>query len=233
VALLSRFASTFPGARGGTALAIGEPASQMSGPYNVTVTGPTQVEDFGDGTIEGQWKFTATSPILDPDTLVVWSDTPVGKFNGFFAGTYTFTIQRFDSTKTVGLGLEYSAVVVIPQPAAPDPSVFKRITIFDYYNLRAQVFYVMWAEVPLALQSQFAKPGKVSRWPLASGAENAALAAGEVAEITGTLTRGELSNSAVRAELEARWARFNATINDEEALIEENTFWLGDRWMRL
>lgn len=203
----------------------------MSGPYNVIISGTTELMDVGEE--GGQWQFTASSPVLGGQVLVVWSDTTVGIFNGLFAGTYTFTFTRYNENETAALGPTISAVVVIPQPGAPDPSVFKRITMFDYYNIRAQVFYVMWAEVPLALQSQFARPGKVSRWPLASGAENAALAAGQVAELVGTLTRGALSTSEVRTELETRWARFNATINDEEALTEENTFWLGDRWMRL
>ena len=100
------------------------------------------------------------------------------------------------------------------------------------YNARGQVTYLLWASVPLALQAQFARPGRVSQWNLATGAEDAAIAAGEVAELAGYFTRGALSHGEVRTELEARWIRFNAGIQDTEAANEEDTFWLGDRWMR-
>jgi len=227
---LQGFRSTFPFARGGVAFLGQETTSK--GAYTATVTGLTEPMDFAEAVVGGQWKFTAESVVLDPDILTIWTDLPVAVFNQIPAGTYTFSVTRYNEDETIALGPTRSAVVEIPQPAAPDPSVFKRIIITDYYNARGQVRFVLWAEVPLVLQAQFARPGLVSEWAFATAGENAALAAGEVAELAGGMTRGEKTNSEVRADLEMRWARYNETINDVAALSEENTFWLGDRWMR-
>lgn len=187
--------------------------------FNVTLTGIAQAMDFAAGTLGGQWKFTA-----DPGALVVWADLPVAVFNGLAADTYTFTNQRFNDTETVALGPLASIEVELPQPDAPDPTVGKQIIITDYYNARGQVKFLLWATVPAALQSQFAVPGKASEWAFATVEENAAIAAGEVAELAGSMSRGVKSDAEVRTALEARWVTFNADVQDADALNQENTY---------
>ena len=155
---------------------------------------------------------------------MVFADLPVAVFNGLAADTYTSTVQRFNDTETVGLGPIITQEIVLPQPEAPDPSVGKKIIITDYYNERSQVKFLLWATVPAALQSQFAVPGKASEWAFATVEENAAIAAGEVAELAGSMSRGVKSDGEVRAALDVRWERFNASVQDAEALNQENTY---------
>lgn len=190
--------------------------------FNVTLTGISQAMDFAAGTLGGQWKFTA-----DPGALVVWADLPVAVFNGLAADTYTFTNQRFNDTETVALGPLASVEVVLPQPEAPDPSQDVEIVITDYYNRRGQVRALLWAPVPAALQDEFATPGLVSEWALATVAENEAIEAGEIAERGIWLTRAGKSAAEVRTELETRRAQFYADIQDAEAINQENTAKIG------
>lgn len=185
--------------------------------------------EFASGTLGGQWRFAIVEA-----GMVVWADLPTATFVGLGAGTYTATVTRYNDTETVALGPTASITITFPQPAAPDPSVFKHTIITDYYNARGQVRFLMWAQVPAALQSQFAVPGKASAWQFATSAENAAIAAGQVAELEGSISRGEKSDGEVRAALDARWEKYNATIQDAEALNQENTFSVGSGlWLRL
>ena len=206
-----------------------ENGAGVGGPFGIVLSGITDTMDFATGTLQGQWRLSIVEA-----GMVVWNDLPTATFIGLGAGTYTGTLQAFNDTETVALGPLVSITIVVPQPDAPDPSVFKHTIITDYYNARGQVRFLMWAQVPAALQSQFAVPGKASAWQFATSAENAAIAAGEVAELEGSISRGEKSDGEVRAALDARWEKYNATIQDAEALNQENTFSVGSGlWLRL
>jgi len=221
--------SGFPFAKGGAALTAQEPPSIGAGPFTVTLSVVPDTMAFPTGTLGGQWKIEIVEA-----GLVQWVDLPVATFVGLYPGTYTGRAQRYNDTETIALGPAVTILLVLPQAAAPDPSVVKRVIITDYYNARGQVRFLLWAPVPAALQSQFAQVGKVSEWAFATTPENNAIAAGEVAELAGSLTRGTKSDAEVRAELDARWVLYNATIQDAEALNQENTFSVGAGiWLRL
>lgn len=221
--------SGFPFAKGGIALAGSEPPSIGAGPFTVTLSVVPDNMDFATGTLGGQWKIEIVEA-----GLFAWVDLPVATFVGLYPGTYTGRAQRYNDTETLALGPAVTIQLVLPQPAAPDPDVFKHTIITDYYNARGQVRFLLWAQVPASLQSQFAQVGKVSEWAFATTAENNAIAAGEVAELSGSLTRGPRSDADVRAELDARWEKYNQTIQDAEALNQENTFSVGAGiWLRL
>ena len=223
------FHPVFPGSRGAAALSGPEQGPGPGGPFTIVLSGVSGTMDFAAGMLQGQWRLSIVEA-----GMVVWTDLPTATFVGLGAGTYTATIQAYNDTETIALGPLVSVIFTIPQPDAPDPDVFKHTIITDYYNARGQVRFLMWAQVPASLQSQFAVPGKASAWQFATSAENAAIAAGEVAELEGSISRGEKSDGEVRAALDARWEKYNATIQDAEALNQENTFSVGSGlWLRL
>ena len=222
------FAATFPFALGSAAAAMPPPAIG-AGPFTVVLSIVPDEMEFATGTVGGQWKIEIVEA-----GLVAWVDLPVATFTGLYPGTYTGRGTRYNDTETVALGPPIFITLVLPQPDAPDPGVFKHTIITDYYNARGQVRFLMWAQVPVSLQSQFAHPGARSEWAFATTPENDAIAAGEVAELGGSISRGTLSDAEVRAELDARWVKYNQTIQDAEALNQENTFSVGAGiWLRL
>lgn len=76
----------------------------------------------------------------------------------------------------------------------------KQIIVLDKIPESGLYRGVLWADVPLGRQAFYAKTGAVSVWTGASGAENTAIAAGQVAEKVITLS---VSDGATLAQLKA------------------------------
>jgi hypothetical protein len=186
--------------------------------YDVTITLLSVPMDFAAGTEQGQWKFTCST-----GALVQFEDLPTTTFVGLPDGTHTFTGQAFNDTETIGLGPIETSQLTLPLAGPGEPGAAGTIIITDWYNKRGQVRALLWAEVPEALQDQFATVGLASKWPLATTAENDAIEAGEVAELGIWVTRGVKTEAQVRAELVERWTRYNAGIQDAGALSHEDT----------
>ncbi len=91
--------------------------------------------------------------------------------------------------------------------------------------------YVLWAVVPLSRQAFYAKPGAVSAWLGASAAENAAIAAGQIAETQ--QTQGWATGTSVatiKAALIAAFNTWQTYVNGFNNWSEYGTFFDGTTW---
>lgn len=85
--------------------------------------------------------------------------------------------------------------------------------------------YVLWADVPTARQPFYASPGAVSAWKGASGPDNAAIAAGEVAERVGARTWASgTSNATMQSDLQAIWTAYNTEIQNNNPWVRYGKF---------
>ena len=108
----------------------------------------------------------------------------------------------------------------------------KRIIILERIRTSPPSFQVcFWADVPLARQSFYADVNKTSAFKGADATELAALRTGSVAESVETYsTSSALSLAQVQAELESRWAAYQAQINNANSWQRYGTFWDGLAW---
>lgn len=90
----------------------------------------------------------------------------------------------------------------------------KRIIVLDQPGDDPNKFRVLfWLNVTAGRESFYAKPGLVSKWPGASGAENSALEAGTVTEVEATYSRPGGGLAQAQADLEADLAKKQAELN--------------------
>lgn len=103
----------------------------------------------------------------------------------------------------------------------------KRIIILEHSGGRLR--YALWAAVPAGREAFYARLGAVSAWTGASAPENAAIAAGQVAEFTDVLGK-DGNAAALMAALEARWADYQAEITARNPWNRYGSFWDGTSW---
>ena len=106
----------------------------------------------------------------------------------------------------------------------------KHVIILEELDTRSYR-YALWADVPVARQAFYARPGAVSAWTGASAAENAALAAGAVTEHVDHFVVPEGTPIAqVRALLQTQWQGFQGRITADNPWVRYGTFWDGTTW---
>jgi len=105
----------------------------------------------------------------------------------------------------------------------------KRVIILDNRGTTYRV--ALWAVVPVERRPYYAEAGKVSAWPGAVAAENAALADGMLTERVITYDAGSVETlNQVKAVLEATWASFQAEITTQNRWERLGSFWDGATW---
>ena len=95
--------------------------------------------------------------------------------------------------------------------------------------------YVLWADVPAARQPHYADanspPTKVSAWPGATPADNAALQNGSVAErVDSQRTPKGTGMAAVQSQLETNWQAYQSEINAYNPWQRYGSTWDGTSW---
>lgn len=108
----------------------------------------------------------------------------------------------------------------------------KRIVVFPQgVSVSLSLSYILWVDVPSANQAYYESSGAISAWPGAASSENAAIAAGQVAEKAGSFAYDrDTPKAELRQHLEERWARFNAKIQNETPLEINGAVWDGINW---
>lgn len=107
----------------------------------------------------------------------------------------------------------------------------KRIVVLDR-DQNAPIFRVLfWAVVPAVRQVFHAAPDLTSAWVGASAEENAELASGAMKEVIETISiQPGATLAQMQAQLEARWAAFQAEVNAENRYLRYGTYWDGSAW---
>ena len=108
----------------------------------------------------------------------------------------------------------------------------KRVIALDRPN--AQEFrFALWADVPVARQSFYAKPaGFKSAWKDASAADNLAFETGAVVERVETYQyEGTKTIAQVQADLQARWTSFQAEVAAANPWNFYGSYWTGAAWV--
>lgn len=91
--------------------------------------------------------------------------------------------------------------------------------------------YMLWADVPLARQPFYAKPGITSEWKDASAADLTALQTGQVVERVATALIPRVATlPQVRTALETEWQIFQDRITAMNPWLRYGTFWDGATW---
>jgi hypothetical protein len=92
--------------------------------------------------------------------------------------------------------------------------------------------FLMWADVPAARQSFYARPGAVSAWNGAIATDNTALQNGSMVEKI-TSQRIPANSTLVQIEnfLQQQWSAFQASINSNNPWVRYGSTWDGTTWV--
>lgn len=93
-----------------------------------------------------------------------------------------------------------------------------------------RVVVALWAQVPPPAQVQFARPGLVSKWTLASTQQNDALAAGQIAERIRVLPVAGMTDQQILDMIQVEWAIFNDSVDELGIWPQINKTWSGQAW---
>jgi hypothetical protein len=105
-----------------------------------------------------------------------------------------------------------------------------RVIVLDQADART-FHYVLWADVPLARQPFYARPGAVSVWKDALPADNAALVSGAVVERDDTIGFPVGTNLATaQAALQTQWQSFQDEITALNRWARYGTTFDGAAW---
>jgi hypothetical protein len=106
----------------------------------------------------------------------------------------------------------------------------KRIVILEQSDANTYR-YAMWADVPAARQSFYAKAGVVSAWGGAAAGDNTALQNGSVVEQVATFSvpTGEALATTL-ARLQSLWTAYQNGITNNNLWVRYGSFWDGSTW---
>lgn len=91
--------------------------------------------------------------------------------------------------------------------------------------------YAFWADVPVSRQAFYANPSATSQWNGALAGDLASLRDGSVVERVSSLRLGGGTTLAqAQAELESRWAEFQAEIVNANPWVRYGSTWDGTTW---
>ena len=103
----------------------------------------------------------------------------------------------------------------------------RRIIILEKLEASAISFrYLLWADVPVARQPFYARPGAVSMWKNANAADNLAIATGAVVEKNEVYSSDVPQTIAeIQTALQARFTVLQAEVNAENPWVRYGTIW--------
>ena len=111
-----------------------------------------------------------------------------------------------------------------------------RVIILDQTVDDPNTFNVLyWADVPAARQSHYADtsspPTKMSAWPLATAADNAALQNGSMVEQHGQARYVQGTGmAAIQLQLQQRWQDYQTYITNFNPWQRQDSTWDGTTW---
>lgn len=197
--------------------------------YHGTIPIVYDVDDVS-GISSIQLIVTTTGSAISSSGLV-WPVTTEFVTTTSMNGLVTLTILAVDASPglnstSASVTIEVDNAIISTSTGVAPATTLRRAAIINRVP-DGRVVVALWAPVPTPAQGTFAQTGKVSAWTLASSDQNAAIAAGEIAERVRVLPAAGLTDPQILDMIEAEWTLFNDMIDDLGIWPQVNKFWLG------